>query len=202
MPCTRPQRLGISIGNETSEKLGCNVDWDDAISRCQMDFWCGKALPHRGELSGAYSARHPRRRVVLDLSYLLHRMDLSSGVFLQKLMKDIKTDNYVSKHLYSTLGVLQERAKMKMIQLCPRIIFSPTLENFLGPDSRFALLGSHRSVSHNNKKTGIYRFFYCCAPSWNRTNDPLLKREMLYQLSYGRMYCVVFLQKINPPTLP
>gem|GEM_PF-3084481 len=32
-------------------------------------------------------------------------------------------------------------------------------------------------------------FFVCikCAPSWNRTNDPLLKREMLYQLSYRRI---------------
>ncbi len=28
----------------------------------------------------------------------------------------------------------------------------------------------------------------CGAPSWNRTNDPLLKREMLYQLSYGCIY--------------
>ena len=38
-----------------------------------------------------------------------------------------------------------------------------------------------------------------CAPSWNRTNDPLLKREMLYQLSYRRMlrnYSIVS-QKFN-----
>src|SRR5258708_1548547 len=29
----------------------------------------------------------------------------------------------------------------------PRIIFSPTLKNFLGPDSPFCLLAKHRSVS-------------------------------------------------------
>jgi hypothetical protein len=30
------------------------------------------------------------------------------------------------------------------------------------------------------------------APSRNRTYDPLLKREMLYQLSYGRMIAKLY----------
>lgn len=32
-------------------------------------------------------------------------------------------------------------------------------------------------------------FYSCghkCAPGWERSNDLLLKRELLYQLSYGR----------------
>jgi site-specific DNA recombinase len=33
----------------------------------------------------------------------------------------------------------------------------------------------------------IYSKNPMCAPSWSRTNDPLLKRELLYQLSYGRV---------------
>ena len=27
-----------------------------------------------------------------------------------------------------------------------------------------------------------------CAASWNRTNDPLLKRQVLYRLSYSRKH--------------
>ena len=29
--------------------------------------------------------------------------------------------------------------------------------------------------------------FFNCASSWSRTNDLILKRDLLYQLSYGRM---------------
>ncbi len=36
------------------------------------------------------------------------------------------------------------------------------------------------------KKSGAVQIFFSCAPSWNRTNDPLLKRQVLYRLSYGR----------------
>jgi hypothetical protein len=30
--------------------------------------------------------------------------------------------------------------------------------------------------------------FNRCPPGWNRTNDRLLKRELLYRLSYGRIF--------------
>ncbi len=35
--------------------------------------------------------------------------------------------------------------------------------------------------------SGVYSL-RSCAPGWNRTNDPLLKRQVLYRLSYGRIY--------------
>ena len=38
------------------------------------------------------------------------------------------------------------------------------------------------------KKKGFY--FVGCPPGRNRTCDPLLKRELLYQLSYGRIYVI------------
>ena len=30
-----------------------------------------------------------------------------------------------------------------------------------------------------------------CASSWDRTNDLILKRDLLYQLSYGRIYLII-----------
>lgn len=38
-------------------------------------------------------------------------------------------------------------------------------------------------------KTARRRFVFCAA-SWNRTNDPLLKRQVLYRLSYSRISLV------------
>ena len=35
-----------------------------------------------------------------------------------------------------------------------------------------------------------------CAPSRDRTYDLILKRDLLYQLSYGRIHCLLQVQKI------
>ncbi len=37
-------------------------------------------------------------------------------------------------------------------------------------------------------KNAIRRGIFCCPPSRDRTYDPLLKRQVLYRLSYRRMY--------------
>ena len=43
-----------------------------------------------------------------------------------------------------------------------------------------------RSGPHKRTKKQSSLLFRPCAPTWIRTKDHLLKRELLYQLSYGR----------------
>ena len=47
-------------------------------------------------------------------------------------------------------------------------------------------IARQRSGSHKRAKKQSSLLFRPCAPTWIRTKDHLLKRELLYQLSYGR----------------
>src|SRR3989338_1896958 len=47
-------------------------------------------------------------------------------------------------------------------------------------------IARQRSGAHKRAKKQSSLLFLPCAPTWIRTKDHLLKRELLYQLSYGR----------------
>src|SRR3989344_6062293 len=47
-------------------------------------------------------------------------------------------------------------------------------------------------VRTKRKKAPKGAFCSLCAPSWNRTNDLILKRDLLYQLSYGRITTQIY----------
>ena len=67
-----------------------------------------------------------------------------------------------------------------------RISCSPSLARFLDPASRFFLLEKHRCGPHQRTKSRAGGTLFVGAPTWARTRDRLLKRELLYQLSYRR----------------
>src|SRR3989344_2705908 len=68
-----------------------------------------------------------------------------------------------------------------------RIFCSPSLAKFLDPDSAvLQVCKTCLRLAPAIKNQQRCRFFIAGAPSWNRTNNLFLKRELLYQLSYGR----------------
>ena len=54
-----------------------------------------------------------------------------------------------------------------------------------------SLKQKHRSGSDNAKDLAQARSFVFCPPTRARTWDLILKRDLLYQLSYGRIYLIV-----------
>ncbi len=85
--------------------------------------------------------------------------------------------------------------------LWPRIILVSSNQNFSAPaHHRQLLLAIWFRLAQKHKtcrRAGVCVF---CAPGWNRTNDHLLKRELLYRLSYGRIFN--YSQKHHIPCIP
>ena len=93
-----------------------------------------------------------------------------------------------SKKLCVTNSSLSSFLYLITLFMWSGILCLPSRTQFPDPDS-FVLLASKTSLrlAHVSEKHEAVRVFLSCAPSWNRTNDLILKRDLLYQLSYGRI---------------
>ena len=58
----------------------------------------------------------------------------------------------------------------------------------------------NESLNNNNKKSPVFRqgFFIVCDPAGARTQDPLIKSQVLYQLSYEIAIIYLQLSKSDP----
>ena len=104
--------------------------------------------------------------------------------------------------IFFNSGFLMSGRNLPRVKICRRKFFScPQLATQFSnwvPRSTFRfLLTKLRFVRGTNKKSPSQGFFIC-APGRNRTCDHLLKRELLYRLSYGRNETTLKIYQKNP----
>ena len=88
-----------------------------------------------------------------------------------------------------TCTTLTRHACLRLALVATNNSSSP-LGIFAARSSRFCVFAKHRCGPHRLKISRRGDFLNVCAPRRDRTSDILLKRELLYQLSYGRIHSI------------
>src|SRR3989344_2797090 len=100
----------------------------------------------------------------------------------------VKIKKYTNVLLILCMRNIITHLKTLWLQIIPR-----RHSEFSQPAPRgFACSQNIAVVRTKRKKAPKGAFCSLCAPSWNRTNDLILKRDLLYQLSYGRITTQIY----------